>query len=351
MRAVQETRAGASFVRSEYLSKPMEDTVFDFIESWHPDIDLGHVLEQVESIYLNLSVFGNAFVRVVVSSVGGAASVFFESIDAEKVRYLITSDGSKQVGISALWDFEYTSRVFPEIVPVYPGFSETEAGAKQAVIHIKTMAVGRDWYGLPKSYPSLFYQFLEYQLGDYGTKGYANQWTAKVFIETAGDNVDFDSEEMQDFRDNLRNVFSAGGKGSTVLHRHRNEADPATLVKEFQDTKGHEFHSQMADIAEKQIIKSHDWSHVLMSVPSPGKLGGQSDFNEIYKTKYGGVIIPLQDKVMAPVNLVYQIALKAMPSGPRASLALQNLVSQDKIEAKVETEVETEVHNGNAVNS
>jgi len=126
LRAVQQVRPGASFARAEYLGKAQEEAVYDFIETWHPEVDLNYFMEQVNGVYLNLSTFGNGFVKVTISKIAGKISMYFESIDAEKVRYLITQDGSKKVGISALWDFEYTSRYFPEIAPVYPEKADTE---------------------------------------------------------------------------------------------------------------------------------------------------------------------------------------------------------------------------------
>lgn len=340
LRAVQQVRPGASFARAEYLGKEQEETVFDFIETWHPEVDLNYFMEQVNAVYLNLSTFGNGFVKVTISKIAGKISMYFESIDAEKVRYLITQDGSKKVGISALWDFEYTSRYFPEIAPVYPEMEAGDDGTITTVIHVKNKAVGRDWYGLPKSYPSIFYQFIEYQLGDYSTKGYANMWTGKVFMETAGDNVEVNGDEMAEFRQALGDTFSSGGKGKTLVHRHRGEGDPATIVHEFADTKSHEFHDSIAAIAEKQIIKSHDWSHVLMSIPQPGRLGGSGEFNEIYESKYGSVIIPWQDKVMMPFNILYRLFQEySGNAGPEASLALQNLIVQGEEEMKAETDV------------
>jgi len=144
-------------------------------------------------------------------------------------------------------------------------------------------------------------------LGDYSTKGYANMWTGKVFMETAGDNVEVNGDEMAEFRQALGDTFSSGGKGKTLVHRHRSQADPATMIHEFEDTKSHEFHESIAAIAEKQIIKAHDWSHILMSIPQPGRLGGSGEFLEIYEAKYGAVIIPWQDKVMLPFNILYRL--------------------------------------------
>jgi len=340
LRAVQKVRPGASFARAEFLDKAQEEAVYDFIETWHPDIDVFYLMEQVNGVYLNLATFGNGFVKVTISKIGGKVSMYFESVDAEKVRYLITIDGSRKVGISALWDYEYTSRYFPEVFPVYPEMGANEDGSITTVIHIKNKAVGRDWYGLPKSYSSIFYQFIEYQLGDYSTKGYANMWTGKTFMETAGDDVEVNSAEMEEFRAALRDTFSAGGKGKTIVHRHRSQADPATMIHEFEDTKSHEFHESIAAIAEKQIIKAHDWSHILMSIPQPGRLGGSGEFLEIYEAKYGAVIIPWQDKVMLPFNILYRLFQEySGNAGPEASLALQNLIVQSEEEMEAETDV------------
>lgn len=322
LRAGTKVRPGASFARSAPLSLAQEEDVWSFLEASNSATDLLYFIEQVRRTYLNLAVYGNAGLIVRYSKVGGQYVFYYESVDAEKFRYLAIP-GGKSVAISASWEADYLLRYYPEILSVYPSFSKGEDGVYSTFIHTFYPAVGRDWYGLPKSYQSIYYQYIEYQLGDYATKGYANAWTGQVFFETAGDNTD--DIDIALFREGLKNTFSTAGKSQRIVHRHRAESDPETFVHEFKDDKSHEFHSGMADIAEKQIIKSHDWSHILMSVPTPGRLGNSQEFREIYETKLNGVIIPWQDKVMTPFNQMYRL-MERLAGAPPASLTLQNLL-------------------------
>lgn len=325
LKATQYRKPGLSIANVERLSTAAENAVFDFVQSWNPDSTPLYMQEAAAAIYDNLSTFGNVGVEVVMSSVGGVKSLYYTPIDAEKFRYISPNTMKNHVAVSPLWTAEYVNRYPPKIISVYPDVEQLENGDYRTFIHVKNKKTGRDLYGLPQAYPSIYYQYMEYQLGDFSTKGYGEGWTGKMFFETAGDLEDDNtSDDTEEFRSNLRNTFTNDGKARRIMHRHRAAADPATEVHEFKDDKSHEFHLGMAEVSEKQIVKSHNWHYDLLGVPTPGRLGN-SDFKDIYMVKQKTVIRPYQDWVMQPINQVYELAQKWFEAGDPATLALDDL--------------------------
>lgn len=325
--AVDRVRPGMSYSRATRKSEADENAAFDFIDTMHPDIDTSYLLAQADAMHKNWEIFGNIALRIKWYTVAGRRYMWFENVDCEYWRYWATEKWEAKVAvISDEWTLDYITRYPPEFVGVYPNITQNEQGHYETLIHVKNTVPGRPWYGLPQSHQALYYKYWEYQLGSYGTKGYANQWSARVFLETAGDNVEPGSIDA--FRSNLRSTFTFSGKGRRVLHRHRNAADPETTVHEFRDETSHEFHATTADIAESKIIMAHDWHKVLMGIPTPGQLGGQNDFFSIFEVKYQTVIAPTQDTVMRPINIMLRIAREWFSQELDFNIALGNLFEQ-----------------------
>lgn len=325
--AVDKVRPGMSYSRSNRKDEAGEDAAFDFLGTMHPDVDAMYLMTQVEAMHKNWEVFGNIALRVKWYTVGRQRFMAFENVDTEYWRYWATEKWEPKVAvISDLWTVDYITRYPPEFVGVYPNITQNVEGHFETLIHVKNSVPGRPWYGLPKSHQALYYKYWEYQLGSYGTKGYANQWSARVFLETSGDNVEV--SEINAFRANLKQTFTFSGEGRRVLHRHKNANDDATKVHEFRDETSHEFHTATAEIAENNIIKAHDWHRVLMGVPTPGRLGGQSEFMDIFEVKYQTVIAPTQDIVMRPVNIMLRLAREWFSQELDFDYALGNLFTQ-----------------------
>ena len=303
-----------------------------FVKSWNRGSTTKYMFDQVAAIYDNMATFGNAGMLVTMSRYAGVKSVHYESVDAEKFRYLLPliDPGYQTVAISTEWTVNYVNRYPPKVVSVYPQVEELEDGTLRTFIHLKNKKTGSDFYGLPMSYSSLYYQYMEYQLGAYSTKGYAEDWTGKVFFETVGDVAeDGQDTDIQEFREHLRETFTRQGKGRRIVHRHRNTGTEQTSVHEFKDDKSHEFHNSTSEISERKIIMSHDWHPDLLGVSSPGRLGN-SDFRDIYMVKQATVIGPMQEWVMEPINELYQLAQMFLGSGPDVTLALDALFVFDE---------------------
>jgi hypothetical protein len=275
-------------------------------------------------------------------------------------RYWISLKGEpKMILVSEIWTDDYIQRHPPEFLSVFPEFTENQDGVQSTIIHCKNEVEGRDWYGLPDSISSFFYQYLEVQLGDYSTKGYANRWTGDILIETASDEEE-GSTHTTSFRTALKKTFTNKGDGERIVHRNRLPDDPQTFIYEFKEDKSWEFHKHESQRAEEQIIKSHNWHKVLMGLPTAGKLGNETGegFRELYKNKYYNVIKPLQVKTMQPFNMLFKVAAEflnyTVEGGAlitdRYSVALSNLYQDlmiaDAVEENIEENITTD---GNTV--
>ena len=293
----------------------------DFIESLNPESNGSLLLSEVRKAYLNYKTYGNCFIRMDLVEIAGNRYVYIYNVDAEMCRYWITLRGQDRVIlISELWTDDYIQRHPPTFVDLFPHFTDMGDGVMSTIIHCSNDVEGRDWYGLPDSINSFFYQYEEYQLGDYTTKGYANRWTGDKYIETAGDIEGQDPHG--EFRGALKKTFSNDGEGERIVHRHRNTDDPQTYIYEFKEDKSWEFHKHEGERAEAQIIKSHNWHKILMGLPTPGRLGGETGeaFREIYKNKYFNVIRPLQVKIMTPFNQLLEYAAMFLNGGIETNL-------------------------------
>lgn len=318
------------------LTEVEQTEIVDFIKGLNPDITFEELLNISMGIYENLKTYGNAFLRIDAVKVAGNWYFYFESVDAEKCRYYMTRPGEEKViVISAEWTSSYINKYPPEFVGVYPDWAERQSGKISTIIHVKNKVVGRDWYGVPESFGSLYWQYMEVQQGQHGTSGYANDFVARVFFEITaepdadGDEDDFDEAVRQTF---TNQADSYGNQPKRYIIRRRLPDDKEATVHEFKSNTDHEYHTAMSTVAEKQVIKSHNWHTLLMGIPSPGRLGQNQEFKEVYKQYFNNVIRPWQERCLRPIMQAFQIC-EQMRDGKkdvtaRLTIGLFNLYSE-----------------------
>lgn len=282
----------------------------DFIKSVNPNFARRGFLQLFEiakAVYQNRKTYGNAFIRVNMVQVGRSKYVYFESLDCEKCRYWATlANEPKTIAVSNLWNFDYLTRNPPELIGAYPHITDMGNGVQSTIIHDFEKAVGRDWYGLPDSINSLYWQYAEMQQGQYFTEGFASDFSGRVFIEYVGEN----SDEQVDFEQAIEDTFTnkAGVDKKRIITRMRLPDDNAATVHEFQANTEHEFHNGVSDLSERAIIKSHAWNKILMGVPTAGKLGLSAEFYDIYEIKNNSLLNPLRHETMQGINTALSIA-------------------------------------------
>lgn len=309
----------------------------DFIESFNPEMSGKVLMEEAEGIFDNFETYGTAWLKVERIQVGSEKQLYISNVDTEKCRYLVPDEldymlGKNTVLISSS-GFKGDPDETLEFINEYPYFTDYGDGREATIISLKNKVSARDWYGLPNSMQSLYSQFMEVQGGEYMVQGYANRWTAKVFIETVMDEEDEISED--EFADNVEEMFSAGGEARQFLYRNRLKGDEQSYVYEFTDKSDHETHETLSQIAERQIIKSHNWSPTLLGISQPGKLGQNQEFKDIFKVKYFTVIQPFQKKICDPFSIALKIGAEFFENAEASkySLGLNNLFA-DILEAE-----------------
>jgi hypothetical protein len=298
----KQTNGFAAF--SDTVTEVTQEEWNEYIEFIQSFTDPGVLWEQIERFYDGYKTWGNAFMEIVFTEVAGQRFAKIHIHDADRCRYLIPSfvNGRLMIGVSAEWNMNYLDRHPPSVIPVYPEVGEFADGTKRTIIHLKNPTVSRAYYGEPDSIGCIFFQFLEYQLGNYTTEGYLNRWIAKVFFETFGDAEDnADGNWIETFDQSIIDTFTQRGKNrKSVMHRNSPADSKETFIHEFAPNTDENFHTSMADIAETQILKAHNWNHLLLGVRISGSLGGGTEYMEVYKQKYASKIKPEQEMILEP---------------------------------------------------
>lgn len=307
-----------------------------FVASLNPEMTFEGLLNDATAIFENLKTYGNAFYRIDEVRIAGRTFYYFEAVDAEKCRYFATERGQDKIlVISAEWTSLYMTQYPPEFVDVFPNWSDYGDGRRSTVIHIKNKVVGRDWYGLPDSFGALYWEYLEVQQGQHGTEGYANDFIARVFFEITAEPDTDDDEDNFDGAVERTFTNQASRYGNQpkryIIRRKLPDDDPAT-VHEFKSNTDHQYHTGMAALAEREVIKCHNWHSVLLGAPTPGRIGQNEEFKEVYKQKYNSVIRQWQERSLRPIIQAMQACETerdgSMNVTNRLSLGLFNLYAE-----------------------
>lgn len=291
------------------LSDADEATYIQFIQSW---TNFEKLLSLANQQLDNFETYGNAYYEIIIEQFAGNTYIRYRNHDADRVRYKFNGSmdisGNQSVYISACWSWDFLQKNPPLEVAVYPNFSQMSDGTLRSVVHLKHDVVNREWYGEPSSEGSLMYQFTEYQLAVYNNNQYANDFSAKIIISVEDDFMDTEDaiERKRAFRDHIDKFTNQKAGKSVLLHTRGTGQAPAN-VNVINAPQNYEYHKVTAEIAEGQIFKSHDW-HPTLLVKTAGQLGGASEFDIVYKTKYKTVIRPLQSKIEDHIQKLVSVA-------------------------------------------
>jgi hypothetical protein len=307
---VPKKLAGFAEIEGKKISTADKEQFAKFVNSLNPEASEHgglHLLNAAEGIYQNKMTYGNSFLRLNMVTVGNSRYCYIDNIDCENVRYWATlANEPKMAVISPLWTYDYIMRHPPEMVGVFPNVTENANGVLSTIFHDFKKVPARDWYGQPTAISSIYYQFAEVQQGQYFTEGYASDFSGRVAFEFVGTSDD----DETNFQDAVENTFTnkAGKDKKRVIMRMRAPEDSPMTIHEFAANTEHQFHIGTSELTEKQIIKSHDWSKILMGIPQAGKLGGANEFIEIYKQKNITLLNPIRISVMRSINSALCVA-------------------------------------------
>ena len=270
-------------------------------------IDIETLLSKIQKQAKNQLVYGNSVVEIVLTSTAGYKGGSINVYDAAMFRY--KREGEKvitsQAYLSQRWDWGYISRNYNKVVEysMYPAFSEHEDGTLRSLIHIKDEALYRNWYGLPTGFSSIYFQFMEYQLGKYSTRGYENFWLPAAFIETYDTPLETDEEraadEAREMINQLSNIYTNRGDGTKlpVVFRSATVGSTPSSITQFSPQTHENFHVAMKEIAQSQILKAHGWHSSLLE-KTVGSIGSNSENADLAMITDKTVIKPFQNKIL-----------------------------------------------------
>jgi hypothetical protein len=280
----------------------------NFVKSALGQTQFNDLLPKMKKAAKNLKVTGNYFLELVLTETAGVKNAALHIYDSEMCRYQLANRDAeiKYVYISQSWDWSYISVNKPAILPLYPNFEVDSFGTQRTIIHIKNEEIGRYWYGEPDSISGMFMQYMEYQLGEYSTKGYANNWTGKFFVQSFQPiDADEEVEQSEKFKDGIDAVFTNKGGSRSIFHQNNPLGkDFATTVQEMASKTDEQFHKAMEELSKAAIIRSHRWHSILIE-STAGKLGGGGEYQEIVKNKFWTVIKPLQEMILSGFRIAF----------------------------------------------
>lgn len=301
----------------EFITKLDSDqsNYFQFINSIDINTDAvrNPLKTYVKSLYDNWKECGNYFLIVKVSDTDGEVSSRIIRKDPEFCRYLATPiDDPKQIAISLNWDYDYLVRHEPEVIPVYPYYTE-ENGVKSTIIHVKQ---GNGiWYGRPDWIAAWLAAYSEYQNALYMIKEARNDFRTRAIIETElGSTENFglftDEESAQEAgfdsaADRLEhNVTMVGGDPQYLLPIERPYGAQPMKVHEFQSNQTHQKFKATNEINEKFIIRCNEWSQKLIdSMGASGLMGNV--FMEDIAAKEMSVLPDVRNDVLSGLNTAF----------------------------------------------
>jgi len=201
-------RDGFANTREIQEVSPQEaNTFIDFLESFTSGRELYALSNQS---YNNLQENGNAWIQVIFTETAGVRSVELRGYDQLNVRYKYSKLGEARMAyVSDEWNTTYLAANPARLLPVYPYIGDMGEGVFTTLIHEANLTTSRNWYGVPFSINSIYFQWLEVMRGDYTQKEYGNGFTGKHFVEVEGD---VDSSDYADVAASFKRVFSGRAK-------------------------------------------------------------------------------------------------------------------------------------------
>lgn len=305
---VKRRRVGfASVGETAPVSESEANEFIDFLERF---TDGEKLLDIANQGYENYQETGNSWLQVIFTETAGIRSVALRGHDQKNVRYKYSPLGAPRMAyISDEWSTTWLRQNAPVLVPVYPFVGDMGDGIYTTLIHKANLTTDRDWYGVPPSMSSIYFQWLEVMRGDYTQKEYGNGFTGKHFVEFEADHGSSDYNEIAS---SFSSVFTRKGDAKTLVLRQRSVNQSPAKVHSFTPNTDEKFQAFVSEDAESQIIKSNNWDGALISISKSGSLGNSQELRELFKWKYQTVVKPWQNRILSPINLAIELASEWM---------------------------------------
>lgn len=289
------------------VSDAEANTFIDFLETF---TDGEELLRLANQSYDNLQETGNSWVQVILTTTAGVRSAKIIGHDQQHIRFKYTPLGSPRMAyISQEWSSTWLRQNPPVLVPIYPNFGDMGDGVVTTLIHKANLPTNREWYGVPPSMASIYFQWLEVMRGDYTQKEYGNGFTGKHFVEFEADH---NSSDYNQIASSFRQVFTRSGDARSLVLRQRSVNQKPATIHSFAQNTDEKFQSFVSSDCEAQIVKSNNWDGALIGMSKSGRLGNSQELNRLYRWKYQTVVKPWQNRVTYSLNLAIDIAAEWM---------------------------------------
>lgn len=303
MQVVRRVDPDFDLGQDEEVPTPMARMYVDFLKT----VDTGGMALKAlaSALYEDWEETGDQFIEVVISQSMGVNSYAIYRHRPANCKYLATGKGEQRfVAISPIWTDKYLSKNPPSVLPLFPAVEIEEDGTRRTILHRKNGK--NEWYGRPPAFSSWIYQYREYQDASYMVKVSNNNFTGQIIIEVEDDNPDATNEEARaegytSEADRIHKNFThEGNDPMTVMYCSRPSGARPMFVHQVNPNTTEDFYSTMDELAERKIIRSHQWSKRLMEAEEASGLSSNV-FIDVLKSRLP-VIRAIQEDGLALIN-------------------------------------------------
>lgn len=270
---------------------------------------------------------GFCVARIAVSTVSGQSFCKMSAIPlgmALKVKDVST--GFEGVVISSSFDYQYLRKNKPEILPIFPSFTESN-GVLQAAFMFK--AGGAVHYGRPPAIACVMPAYEEMLLVSSRIISAKSHFTPRVILEFEGSDptdqgfpiVDGSSErdganpdEGKSFVERFTERYTnAGDNPSQVMAIERPIGASPMVVAQIQPMAGHEYHRAISEIARDSILAAHGCTPRFMGFEASSGFSKDAFLND-YVVNMEPVIDLDRRRTLEPLNNVLSILYEMFPT-------------------------------------
>lgn len=275
------------------------ESINEYVNKVNPE---GETLQDIAyKMLFDFWSFGNAFVEVIKTTIGGECRISQRHIPMEWCRPKRALDRVvKYIGISDRWIDDEINPQHIKDLPLYPTFKEdeeTEEGAtvERSIIHLKNYAPGFFYWGLPDYIAGFLACELEYRIPKYNQSKFINGYVPSAIVQFFGQ---MEQEEAKDMLDKFLNKFTGTGNNSKIFAQVLSDESMRADVQTLSDDSEGNF-LELSQMAKAQIITAHRWTPALAGVSTAGQLGSNQQIRAEFEILQNTVIEPVQNQFLS----------------------------------------------------
>lgn len=314
--------------------------------AWLKTIDLGRFdwSSLKTALYKSAKSNGNIFVQVLIYQNLGQFKIKIKPLQTKECLYTNPDlfEGPN-IAVSKSWDSKYIKDNPPEVIPVYPNYSNIE-GVIKTIFHVKTGS--NDFYGRPDWMPCIHDAFLEIKNKEYLLTAAHNMFTGKLILEVeedGGNETILDNEQAK--KDGFKsashrfdlNFTNKGDDPSGVYLMIRPKGATPMTTHQISLNMNEKYYAETDRMTTDKIILANGWSRKLVGFDeSAGGIGGNA-FIDTLKTK-----MPLIEfwQDLIDNQVLNKILFYSASMTGKNDFALLGLESNNPFETLLETNIE-----------